>query len=109
MENLKLTSEVVLEKEFDIDIKGYSAKQVDMFLDIVYEDYTTFDGVVAELQEQIRVLQKANNDLVQEMENTLKNQIVSNVMVQTEQINTIDILKRLSKLEQEVYNHNQSK
>lgn len=109
MEKLKLSSEVILEKEFDIDIKGYSAKQVDMFLDIVYEDYAVFSSIITDYQEQIRVLQKANNDLVQEMENTLKNQIVSNVMVQTEQINTIDILKRLSKLEQEVYNHNQNK
>lgn len=109
MEKLKLSSEVILEKEFDIDIKGYSAKQVDMFLDIVYEDYAVFSSIMTDYQEQIRVLQKANNDLVQEMENTLKNQIVSNVMVQTEQINTIDILKRLSKLEQEVYNHNQNK
>lgn len=109
MEKLKLNSEVILDKEFDIDIKGYSAKQVDMFLDIVYEDYAVFNSIITDYQEQIKVLQKANNDLVQEMENTLKNQIVSNVMVQTEQINTIDILKRLSKLEQEVYNHNQNK
>ena len=104
MEQLKLNSEVILDKEFDVDIKGYSAKQVDVFLDIVYEDYLLFEKIVSEYQEQIYDLKKANEDLAKEMEATLKNQVVSNEMVQTEQINTIDILKRLSKLEQEVYN-----
>lgn len=104
MEQLKLNSEIILDKEFDVDIKGYSAKQVDVFLDIVYEDFLLFEKIVNEYQEHINMLQKTNEDLVKEMETTLKNQVVSNEMVQTEQINTIDILKRLSKLEQEVYN-----
>ena len=104
MEQLKLNSEVILDKEFDVDIKGYSAKQVDVFLDIVYEDFLLFEKIVNEYQEHIDMLQKTNEDLVKELESTLKNQVVSNEMVQTEQINTIDILKRLSKLEQEVYN-----
>ncbi|MDL2211702.1 DivIVA domain-containing protein [Erysipelotrichaceae bacterium OttesenSCG-928-M19] len=104
MEQLKLNSEVILDKEFDVDIKGYSAKQVDVFLDIVYEDYLLFEKIVAEYKEHIRALQKTNEDLIKEIDETLKNQVVSNEMVPTEQINTIDILKRLSKLEQEVYN-----
>ncbi|MDF9867135.1 DivIVA domain-containing protein [Bacilli bacterium PM5-3] len=104
MEQLKLNSEVILDKEFDVDIKGYSAKQVDMFLDIVYEDYLLFEKIVNEHLEHIKSLQERNENLVKELEATLKNQVVSNEMVQTEQINTIDILKRLSKLEQEVYN-----
>jgi len=104
MEQLKLNSEVILDKEFDVDIKGYSAKQVDIFLDIVYEDYLAMEKIVAEYQEHISLLQQTNDNLVKEMEEKLKDQIVSNEMVQTEQINTIDILKRLSRLEQEVYN-----
>lgn len=106
MEQLKLNSEIILDKEFDVDIKGYSAKQVDVFLDIVCEDYLLFEKIVAEYQGQLNDLRKANDDLVKELEATLKNQVVSNEMIQTEQINTIDILKRLSKLEQEVYNQN---
>ena len=104
MEQLKLNSEVILDKEFDVDIKGYSAKQVDLFLDVVYEDYQTMEKIIAQYQEYINILQQKNDDLVKEMEATLKNQVVSNEMVPTEQINTIDILKRLAKLEQEVYN-----
>lgn len=105
MKELQLNAETILDKEFDIDIKGYSAKQVDMFLDLVHEDYQVFENILKEYQDKIEELQKQNNDLIEEMESTLKNQIVSNVMVQTEQINTIDILKRLSKLEQEIYNY----
>lgn len=104
MEQFKLNSEVILNKEFDVDIKGYSAKQVDIFLDIVYEDYLLFETMIADYQNQLKELEEKNEQLTNEMQTTLKNQIVSNEMVQTEQINTIDILKRLSKLEQEVYN-----
>lgn len=106
MEQFKLNSEMILDKEFDVDIKGYSAKQVDVFLDIIYEDYMLFDKIIGEYQAKITELQKRNAELVEEMEATLKNQVVSNEIVQTEQINSIDILKRLSKLEQEVYNQN---
>lgn len=104
MDTLKLNSEIIMEKEFDIDIKGYSAKQVDMFLDIVYEDYLVFDSVVNQYQEKINELIELNDKLHQNLRDIEKNQVVSNEVVPTEQINTLDILKRLSKLEQEVYN-----
>ncbi len=106
MDQLKLNSQIILDKEFDIDIRGYNAKQVDMFLDTVYDDYTTFDIVVSDLKARIVELQKKNDELKEELELNLKNQVISNEVVKTEQINTIDILKRLSMLEQEVYNQN---
>ena len=104
MEHLKLNSEIILDKEFDVDIKGYSAKQVDLFLDIVYEDYLSMEQIIKEYQEMIVALHTENDKLVKEIETKIKEQVVTNEMVHTEQINTIDILKRLSRLEQEVYN-----
>jgi DivIVA domain-containing protein len=104
MEHLKLNSEIILDKEFDVDIKGYSAKQVDLFLDIVYEDYLNIEQIIKEFQERLEIMQAGNAQLVKEVEAKLKEQVVTNEMVQTEQINTVDILKRLSRLEQEVYN-----
>lgn len=106
MGQLKLNSQIIMDKEFDIDIRGYNAKQVDMFLDTVYDDYNTFDVVVSDLKTRIMDLQKKNDELKDELELNLKNQVISNEVVKTEQINTIDILKRLSILEQEVYNQN---
>lgn len=106
MDQLKLNEQIIIDKEFDIDIRGYNAKQVDMFLDTVYEDYSTFDTVVKDLKERLEELQKRNDELKEELEMSLKNQVVSNEVVKTEQINSIDILKRLSMLEKEVYNQN---
>lgn len=104
MDQLKLNKQIIIDKEFDIDIRGYNAKQVDMFLDTVYEDYAAFDMVVDNLKERLEELQKRNEELKEELEASLKNQVVSNEVVKTEQFNTIDILKRLSMLEKEVYN-----
>lgn len=104
MKKLRLNSEIILDKEFDVDIKGYNAKQVDTFLDEVCEDYRVFENIINDYQEYIKELQFENERIREELDNTIKNQTITNEMVQTEQINTIDILKRLSKLEQEVYN-----
>lgn len=104
MDHLKLSGEAILEKEFDVDIKGYNAKQVDVFLDIIYEDYLNMEHVIKHLNEQVSVLTEIKHELEQEVQRLLKNQIISHELNSTDQINTIDILKRLSKLEQEVYN-----
>ena len=39
MEKLNLTPEEILNKEFNVDFKGYSPAEVDSFLDSVLEDY----------------------------------------------------------------------
>jgi DivIVA domain-containing protein len=104
MNQLKLDSKMILEKEFDVDIKGYNAKQVDMFLDIVCQDYQLFESSIRELNDIINELNNANIRLAQKLDATIKDQVVSNEIAQTEPVNMIDILQRLSKLEQEVYN-----
>ena len=35
---VNLDIQTILDKEFDIDLKGYSASEVDAFLDLVMED-----------------------------------------------------------------------
>lgn len=106
MNQLKLDSKIILDKEFDVDIKGYNAKQVDMFLDIVYDDYQTFDVIIKTMQTEIDCLKEEKIALSQKLDATIKEQVVSNEIAQTEPVNMIDILQRLSKLEQEVYNQN---
>lgn len=104
MKYLNLNREIILNKDFDIDIKGYNAKQVDIFLDTINDDYLIMEELISNYERKIAELETENIEIRAELENLVKNQVVSNEMVQTEQINTIDILKRLSKLEQEVYN-----
>ena len=38
-----LTAQVIYEKEFHVDIKGYAPAEVDEFLDQIIEDYQIYD------------------------------------------------------------------
>ena len=40
---LNLDVHAILDKEFHVDFKGYSASEVDALLDLVIEDYQVYD------------------------------------------------------------------
>ena len=44
-----LTAQVIYEKEFHVDIKGYAPAEVDEFLDQIIEDYQIYDEKIEEL------------------------------------------------------------
>ena len=58
MEKLNLTPEDILDKEFNVDFKGYTPSEVDAFLDDVLEDYQTMEDNVQQLLETIDSLQE---------------------------------------------------
>jgi len=39
LSNLKLTPNIILEKEFSVQTRGYNADEVDEFLDLIIKDY----------------------------------------------------------------------
>lgn len=106
----KLNSSDVLDKEFKIKPKGYDALEVDSFLDLIIEDYKTYEDLV----NQFKMLQKTNS--------VLRNKI-TDLELEVETLNSklgeyrnatgganmgnIDLLKRISELEQQVYNFEQ--
>lgn len=90
--DIKLTSKIILEKEFKKNFKGYNVEEVDSFLDEIIQDYETFEKVVAQLREE-------NRKLKEEIEATPKKQTVAPVNGTT----NFDILKRLSNLEKHVF------
>ena len=101
MEKLNLTPDEILEKQFQIDFKGYSAAEVDSFLDLILEDYQrTEDNVqelldtIAELQSEIREL----NAQILELQGRQKAFDLSN----TTSYSSVDILKRISRLEEQL-------
>ncbi len=72
-DSLKLTSEMILEKKFPKDLRGYDAYEVDLFLDKIVEDYRAIeaylaknDAYVSNLQERIEALNSANEKLARE-------------------------------------------
>lgn len=100
----KLKVEDVLEKQFNIDFKGYSSLEVDEFLDDVIHDYQEYD-------EKIQVLGERLQDYERQI-SALKAKLIE--LEGKQEINTeangrvdhVDILKRLSRLENEVFrNH----
>ncbi len=103
METLNLTPEQILNNEFSVEFKGYSANEVDAFLDKILEDYQISEENTQELLDLVASLQneiKQLNAKIIELEGKQKAFDISN----TTSYSSVDILKRISRLEEEVYN-----
>ncbi len=103
MNKMHLTTQDILDKEFNVDFKGYSASEVDSFLDIVLDDYYNAAENIEELSNRIveleKQLEEAKNQ-VTELEGRQKVLDLSN----TTSYSSVDLLKRVSRLEEEVFN-----
>ena len=103
MENkIVLSPKKILNKQFQVDFKGYHAEEVDHFLDQVSADYTNFAAMLNESYEQIERLQRENQSLkkrINELERTSQEHVA-----QADLSSNVDLLRRLSKLEKTVYN-----
>ena len=89
-------------KEFKRVMRGYDVEEVDEFLDVVISDYQKFDEIIKSLNNKINQLELQNSSLkaqVMDLENRQALQNVGN----EENITQVDIIKRLVKLENEVY------
>lgn len=103
---IQLSPKKIVNKEFQIDFKGYNAEEVDYFLDMVVNDYEMFATMLNDSYMQIEKLQKANDELRQKV-----NQLETEKMIQNDQLKSmednlsanVDLLKRISNLEKAVY------
>ena len=102
MEKINLTPEEILNKTFDIDLKGYSAQQVDEFIDIMLEDYQNYDANIAELQARIGALNAQIEELKKENIELQGRKKVFDP-TNTTSYSSVDLLKRVSRLEEEVF------
>ncbi len=101
MPEFQLNANKILDKEFHIDLKGYSAKEVDEFLDLVISDYQLYEEKIQELGKQLRAYENQMDRLQEEIAMLRsQNDKGSPEVLQSSQI---DILKRLSRLEYEVF------
>lgn len=102
MEKINLTVEEILDKQFNVDFKGYSASEVDGFLDVVLEDYQIYEENVEELTNQINSLKEQIEVLKAEKRELESKQRVIDLS-NTTSYSSVDLLKRISRLEEEVY------
>ena len=107
-ENINLTPQDILEKDFNVDARGYRPQEVDKFLDIIIKDYTEFINGNKRLRKENRALEDEVNHLKQEIRK-LKDELESKdeAMSNTTRMTNLDVLKRISNLEKIVYGKNE--
>lgn len=108
-DKLHLSPLDIVNKKFSIDFKGYDSNEVDHMLDQVIEDYQIYQDMVDSLQAKVNDLEKTNALLRAKMvELEGKERAIEDANPMLQGANNVDILKRLSKLENEVFNKNDS-
>ena len=99
-----LTKESIEEKTFKKGLFGYNKDEVNEFLDDVIKDYETYAALVKELREENARLREELAQKAQETPQT--SPIASTATQEFPQVTTatnFDILKRLNRLEKEVF------
>ena len=99
---IKLRPKDILEKNFKIDMRGYTPKEVDQFLDDIINDYEGFLEIIDNLEKEKADLLREIMNLKQELRNSKLNMEVASTAKGNE-VNNIDIMRRLSQLEKMVY------
>ena len=109
---VNLDIQTILDKQFNIDFKGYSASEVDSFLDLVMEDYQTYQDITGELNQKIAELERTNASLRAKLIEEEGRSRAMEAAAQTPAAQgaaNVDILKRLSRLEEQVFEQNQKR
>jgi len=91
----------IFEQEFKTSMRGFDKKEVDEFLDNVIKDYESFIAQIEDLKtenERLRSENQNSRNNVQEERHT----VIQPTRV-TQSATNFDILKRISRLEKEVF------
>ena len=102
MKKLNLTPEEILDFKPNTEFEGYLPREVDEFLDKVMEDYDSFYEAIEVLKAKVVELEGQVSLLKQEKIELEGKQRVFDLS-KTTQYSSVDILKRISRLEEEVY------
>ena len=101
LEEISLSPQDILEKEFKVDTRGFRPQEVDRFLDIIIADYTKFISIIKKISEENKELLEENINLKKELRNTKeKLDIIKN---SDKEITNVDLLRRISQLEKVIY------
>lgn len=91
-----LTQREIVDKDFNTKLRGYDPEEVDEFLDLIIQDYKSFQDEIDELKADV-------DRLIEDLDESSKQ---SNMRAQSASQSTVtnfDILKRLSNLERHVF------
>lgn len=101
MQSFELTVKEILDKQFSIDFKGYNAQEVDEFLDLVIHDYQIYEEKMKECSQTLLKYENTIESLKNQM-NDLQARLNCKEEV-SENASNLDVLRRLSRLEAEVF------
>ena len=96
-DDVSLSIQDILEKEFKIDTRGYRPQEVDSFLDVIMRDYNEYNNIIKALVKDNKSLMAENHTLKEEVRN-LKSSIEAAKYGEKE-ITNVDLLRRISQLE----------
>ena len=102
IEEVELTPQDILEKEFKIDARGYRPQEVDKFLDSVIKDYTIYEAANKRLVKENDELHLEIKRLETEIRR-MKTNLEAAESSANEGTSNVDILRRLSQLEKIVF------
>mgnify|MGYP002869303982 CR=1 FL=1 len=100
-DKITLTPQDILNKQFKIDMKGYSLKEVDGFLDQIIGDYEQFDAIIAQYESEKNEYLREIMNLKQELRNIKMS--IDVAKGGDKEVTNLDILRRISNLEKIVY------
>ena len=116
LNDVKLSPNDILKKQFKVKMKGYDQEEVDTYLDQIISDYETFTKIIEGLHTRISSLedQLANTSSSQAVEDDVKTyqpshlQNYGSTVPQSEltenETTTVAMIQRISTLEKKVYN-----
>ncbi|MGM9878649.1 MAG: cell division regulator GpsB [Bacilli bacterium] len=105
--NLNLTQDDILEKEFKIDTRGYRLKEVDQFLDLIIADYGTFIDIIKKQEMEKDRLTEEVIRLKKQLRDASVNVEIAKASGNSQAVNNVDILKRISNLEKVIFGKNE--
>lgn len=101
-EQISLTPQDILDKEFKIDTRGFRPQEVDKFLDVIITDYTKFISIVKRLDSEKKELIEENLRLKRELREC-KDKIDLLKNTTSKEMTNVDMLRRISSLEKIVF------
>ena len=104
MTSIIFSAKDIFEQEFGREVRGYSKVEVDEFLDDVIKDYGVYIALVKELQEENAKLKaKASSAPASRPAYASATSEPSRANANVTSASNYDILKRISRLEKEVF------
>lgn len=94
---IALTMQDILEKDFNVDTRGYRMQEVDQFLDIIIRDYNEYNNTIKGLVRDKENLVKENGMLKQQLRGL--EQSIEAAKGNEKEITNVDLLRRISQLE----------